>query len=312
MRKPVAGRQEQRLPIGVRRDSRQRSGGLDENDPRAVAPKIRAREDAGLGAFDVDLEEMHLACHVRIEDFGERHRRHFAHVPANPARVCRCAIAASRVDSPVPAYSCSCHRTASLGHRDRKVDVARSRLHEPVMPFRDRLNIDAGPPALVERTRHGMQVRIVGADVHVASDLDVAQHLRQKRILSVLRVRNEGRGGRGRRFRRTSAAPAGACVRLHGGWVEYAELEQPLPKQACRVLTREPVANGVLSGGRKPGPQCRVVGERAHVARRAFDIGIGPDEALVVDEVLAARDRDEPVVDEQAIATSFMNSRLPE
>ena len=35
------------------------------------------------------------------------------------------------------------------------------------------------------------------------------------------------------------------------------------------------------------GNQCRVVGERAHVARRGFDIGIGPDEARVVDQILA-------------------------
>ena len=169
-------------------------GGFDEDDPGAPLAEVHAAQHGFFVAFDVDLEEVDRAFDVFFADRGQGAGVDgvAAHVHAGVAVLLGDAGFHGRqagVGDGVEGQGLG----VVAGHA-LQVDVFGPLLAQGVVVDLHRLDVDAGPAALIKRLGDRVHGGLIGTDVDVEAVLEVLQGAPQANVFEVLCIRNERHG----------------------------------------------------------------------------------------------------------------------
>src|SRR5262249_39391293 len=157
---------------------------LDHDCLRPESLPVAALQDIGLGALDVDFQEIDLAQPVRPAQIGERDHRHLYGPVAGAERGRRLGMLHAGGRETMESLE-----HVEVGYATLRADyggdrgITRPQPRIKIDEFLLRLDGDALPAALVEKERHVVRDRVPGADVDVGAIVLSAEGEPQMRVL---------------------------------------------------------------------------------------------------------------------------------
>ena len=162
---------------------------LDQHHLRPEAPPVAAAQHLGLGALDVDLEEVDRGDAVRLAELGKRRDRHPTRAVGRAERFRAARVTLERARKavqPVDLVEVGLARPVSDERAER--EVARTDLPVQRRKMLLRLDRNAAPALEIEVERDVVADRMPGADIDVEPRALAFEELGEVIVLEVLRV----------------------------------------------------------------------------------------------------------------------------
>ncbi len=191
----VARLQQDRLPALVVGGLGAGPRRLHQDDPWPDPGEIAAGEDALLGAFHVDLEEVDNGRGILLADAGEAAGADDDAVDRPARRAMPLGQHSVEGGQPGALDGVEDLLAFAIVERDLEVDVSRPLRLDLQEVLQARLDVHAMPAAIVEGPGHGMLRRVGGAHVDVEAARDIAEGTHQHDVFAVLRVGDHGHRG---------------------------------------------------------------------------------------------------------------------